>query len=556
MDFVELPNQDPELTGTPEDVLRDIAEEGINNLFFLCSGILGMKDLTRRCHQPYCNFIESNPAKIKLSLMPRGHLKTSVGTVGGTIQRVLKDWNRTNLIVNESSGNSEAMLREIRSHAESNRRFRTLYGKYIPKDTRSVRWNDHQLDFERDRIDRMPTIASGGMTGALTSQHYNHITFDDPISEEAAGSEKIMKDAIGRLRAQQALLVKPEEDTILYNGTRWTFADVYAWVVKVFPLRIAKFIRSVIEEDQILWPERFTPEILAEMREAMGEYKWSCLMMNNPRNETVQDFNVRDIRWWRWYDSNETKIDLLNRDQNVIDSWEISDLDITVALDPAPAEFTDSDRNAIVVTGITPRAQCVVLETWAERCTPQAVLAKLSEVKRRWDPRVFGIEGVAYQKTFKYFLKQHGLDRGEYFNIDELRSQNKNHKVRQIRSLQPIAAGGRLYLYPTQHILRDELSDFPMGEHDDVADALAMNTQLWLGRVSPEQLERSRKVRDRLLGSIQDDGTVRGEPRIKNDMQLASMIRGTIVIDEEDFDEEDRITVGNIQEWSMPGGIR
>ena len=543
MSFVDLPNQDSELTAQPEDILRDIAEEGKNNLFFLCKGILGMKDLTSHAHQGYCNFIDTNPSKIKLALMPRATFKTSIGTVGGTFQAVLRNPNKTNLIVNESSGNSEAMLRSIRTHAESNRIVRTLYSDLIPRDTRVVRWNDHQLDFNRERIDAMPSIASGGMTGALTSQHYNRITFDDPISEEAAVSEKVMRDAINRLKAQQALLVNASEDEILYNGTRWAFYDVYSWVMKTFPGRLRKYIRAIIEDGVILFPERYTPEVLAEMREALGEYKWSCLMMNNPRNEAVQDFNVRDIRWWKWESETEESIELIGISGDTLDTWKIDQLDITLALDPAPAEFIESDRNAIVVTGVTPKAQVIVLEAWGDRCTPHAVLEKLLQFKRRWNPRVFGIEGVAYQKTFKYFLRQYGIEHGEYFNIDELRSQGKNHKVRQIRSLQPIAATNRLYLHPTQHILRNELADFPLGEHDDVADALAMNSQLWRGQASPEAIEKSRKVRDHLFNRMNDDSQ-----RIKNDRDMVIAIKGMREIDEEDFDEEDRTLVGAVTE--------
>ena len=549
---VDLPDQDPELVAQPYDVLRDLATEAANNLRFLCSGILGYQDLTEQCHGALCTFVDTNPALLKLILMPRDHFKTTVVTIGGTIQKVIRNPDNTNLICNESSTNAERMLRAIRVHAESNRKFRTIFSQLIPKDTRSVRWNDHELDFNRQDIRPEPSIDTVGMSSAMTSRHYHHITFDDPISEEAAGSDSVMRSAIERVKAQQALLVRPAEDSITYVGTRWAFRDIYTWLTKTYPARLRKFIRAAIEDDKILFPERFTPEILAELREAMGDYKFASLMMNNPRDEKVQDFNLRDVRWWRWADVDETAIELLDREGVVVDRWSLDRLDITLALDPAPAEFLHSDRNAIVVTGVTPKAQVVVLHTWAERCNPHEVLKHLLWCKRRWNPRVFGVEGVAYQKTFKYFLMQYGLDHGEYFHIYEVKSQGAKHKTRQIRSLQPVAAVGRLYLHPTQHILRNELSDFPLGEHDDVLDATAMNSQLWLGQMAPEAVERATKLRESLTRRITSDGII-GDIRIKDDAHLGRYLKGQIEREDED---DEPVRYGNWEEVELGHEMR
>lgn len=544
MNPVDLPSQDPYLISQPQNILDDIAAEGGNDLYFLCEGILGMRDLTPQAHQGLCNFIDSNPAHLKLAMMPRDHFKTSVVTIGGTIQKVIRNPNRTNLICNESATNSERMLRAIRLHAETNKVFRTVYSWLIPKDMRKVRWNDSELDFNRAAVVPEPTIDTIGMTGAMTSRHFNHMTFDDPISEEAVKSEKVMKDAIERLRAVQALQVKPADDTITLVGTHWAFADIYTWYKKTFSRRLRQYIRAAIEDDKILFPERFTPEILAELRESMGEYKFSCLMLNSPRNEAVQDFNIQDIRWWRWHDSAETRVDLLDRSGEVVDSWDVADLNITATLDPAPSETTLSDRNALTVVGISPKAQAVVLESWADRVTPVQVIEKLIQVHRRWHPRTFGIEDVAYQKSIKHFLYQAGLDRGFYIHVTPIKSQNKNHKVRQIRSIQPVAAVGRLYLHPTQHILRNELSDFPLGEHDDALDSLGMQTQLWHGVLSPDAIEKSREVREQLSKRITADGLL-NSPRISSERELVSFTSGNRdPFDPADEDDDEAEFVG------------
>jgi hypothetical protein len=68
--------------------------------------------------------------------------------------------------------------------------------------------------------------------------------------------------------------------------------------------------------------------------------------------------------------------------------------------------------------------------------------------------------------------------------------------------LQPIMAVNRLYIDATSHLLRSEMADFPLGEHDDLVDALAMQLQLWQGRMSPEYWERYKGEEQKLLNRI------------------------------------------------------
>lgn len=530
----DIPLLDETVSRLPSDVLRDIAEHGKTDLFFFANGILGMKDMTERCHSPLCTFLDSNPAQFKLVLYPRDHLKTSVATIAGTMQRGVRDANSRNLIANESATNSERMLRAVRQHFEGNRVLRTVYSDAIPKNTRSVRWNDQELDLVRDGVWPEPTFDTIGMTGAVTSRHYSHMTFDDPISEEAIKSEKVMKDTIRRMSALLALLTDPGHDTAWFVGTRWALFDVYSERMKVMGATLAKCIRAVIEDGEPIWPERFTPEVIARMRAEMGSYRFSCLMMNNPKDEAIQDFNVQQLRWWQWGRVGDTDVVVMyNLDGTELHRLPLSALDITVTVDLAGSEKIDDDRNAVVVTGQTPWDEAVVLDVWAKRCTPIELIEQLFTVKQRFNPRKFGIEDVAYQKSLKYFLRQEASRRGEYFNIMPLKAVGA--KEVRIKGLQPITAVGRLFVNPLQHMLLNEMSEFPLGQHDDTVDALSMHLQMWRGQLSPEQVQRSVRERKRLIRNIHGYGLL-NDPGV---LQLAS---GQMVmradVDPEDLDDE------------------
>lgn len=509
----DIPYIDEHVSQLPSDLREDLADLGRRDLMFLAKGVLGFRDMTQRCHGPLCQFVTGNKSQFKLMLHPRDTFKTSTVTISGNVQKVINNTEERILIANESATNSERWLGVIQNHAESNRIFRALYSDIIPRDTRKVPWNASELVFNRQGHYPEPTLDAIGMTGAVTSRHYTHICFDDPISEEAVKSELVMQDVITRMSALTSLLVEPDKNTVWLVGTRWALFDVYSWFEKAFALRLSKFARSIMEDGESIFPERFPPEILAIKRGAMGEYRYSCLMMNNPHNIEVQDLNVDDLKYFRWIDDGSA-VELLSSSGSPERRVSLNDLSITVTVDLAPAERVESDRNAVAVAGVTPWSEVVVLEAWGKRCTPLELIEELFRIQQRYHPRVYGIEDVAYQKAFKYFLQSEALRRGLYLRIEGLRAQGK--KEIRIRGLQPIMAIGRLYIDPKQHMLRDEMADFPLGQYDDVVDALSMQTQLFRGRLSPEHMERL----DKEASLLRDDSQLRKELDLDPDEEI------------------------------------
>ena len=493
----DLPLLDEDVSKLSADLRQDLATAFSNDLFKFCVGVLGFRDLTVQCHGPLCSFHDHNKARFKHTEMPRDHLKTSVCTIGKNMQKVVKNPNRRILIINEVRDNAERFLGAIKQHAEGNKIFRALYSHVIPKDTKKVPWNNQELRFQREWVGPEPTIDSMGMTGAVTSRHYTDISIDDPISEDAVRSESVMQDAINRITKVLTLMVDPGKDEFDLTGTRWAFADLYRHFMRLYKGKMALFIRGAIENGEPIWPERFSLETLAQMRLDMGEYNFSCLMMNNPRNADIQDFNVDDIRFWEWADPDQTQVALFAPDGSLVRVHELEELDITTAVDPASAEKIKDDRNAIVTTGTSKFGDAICLDVWAKRCSPLVLIEYLFYVKLRFKPRIFGIEDVAYQKVLKHFLRAEALRRGIYFNIKPLKAPGKNKQ--HIRGLQPVAATGHLYLHATQHLLRNELADYPLGEFDDAADALALNQQMWPVHMSPARWNKYLESEKQLL---------------------------------------------------------
>lgn len=485
----DIPFLDESVVKLPQDVRESLALKLQGDLYSFSKFVLGYRDMTVRAHGPMCTFLDGNPSKVKACGMPRNTFKSSIGTIARTMQRVIKNPDDTHLIANESATNAERFLGTIKQHAESNAVFRALYSSVIPKDTRATVWNNQSLRFNRDGIRPEPTVDAIGMTGTYTSRHYDHVNFDDIISEEASKSEKVMKDVTDRARKVRTLFRHPDISTLTIMFTRWLYGDTYETLFDLFKGRIAKMIRGAIEDDGPIFPEFLSLETLAQIREELGEYAFSCMYMNSPRNEEVQDFNVQDLRWWRPDDTGLYAI-LLDKEGRELRRWLFAQLDITVTVDLASAEKLSDDRNAVTTCGVTPNGEIIVLDSWARRCSPIELIKYLIYINRRFSPRAFGIEDVAYQKAFKTFLADYAANETDpiYFNVKPIKAIKA--KETRIRGLQPFAAVHKLYLLPEQHILRNEMAAFPLGQHDDALDSLSMQLQLFTGQVSIKQQRR------------------------------------------------------------------
>src|SRR5574341_779892 len=62
--------------------------------------IVGWKDLYEPLHKPLCYFVQENEHKKKLILLPRGHLKSSVVTVGYALWKIAQNQKNRILIAN------------------------------------------------------------------------------------------------------------------------------------------------------------------------------------------------------------------------------------------------------------------------------------------------------------------------------------------------------------------------------------------------------------------------------------------------------------------------
>jgi predicted phage terminase large subunit-like protein len=147
-------------------------------------------------HKELCQFVSTEIKKKKLVLMPRGHLKSTVVTVGYSLQRIAQNPKIRILIANAVSTMAEAFLGQIKKHLQYNETFIDYFGAMS---LGAFKWSDNMITVNTGEDSfkaKEATVTAYGLGGSLTSQHYDLIIVDDPHNRENINT----KDQIDKVK--------------------------------------------------------------------------------------------------------------------------------------------------------------------------------------------------------------------------------------------------------------------------------------------------------------------------------------------------------------------
>ncbi len=131
-------------------------------------------------------------------------------------------------------------------------------------------------------------------------------------------------------------------------------------------------------------------------------------------------------------------------------------------------------RSAVIVIGADALRRIFVLHAWADRCTPSALATKILETAAAWPVVQFGIESSAMQSLYVDMVQRDARLANLGLPLTAVAQPTGVDKDWRIRTaLQPVIAGGRLFLLPGHDELRAEIGGFPSGATKDLVDALA-----------------------------------------------------------------------------------
>src|SRR3990167_6772640 len=291
----------------------------LGDLYLFNTGVLeveeGDKDFVTLApfHKELCNFITDKKDKKKLVLIPRGHLKSKLITVGYTIQQIIKNPKIRILIYSATWSTAADLVAAIQKQLQGCEMITNIWGDFS---VGAREWSQDKIRLAQNDK-RESTVTAAGIDNNLVGGHYDIIIMDDVVNRDNIGTAEQIRKVIQKYRDSLDLL-EPNGQLIVI-GTRWHYGDLYGWILdnseikSSYEILVKEAFSGNIQTGEgfeALWPGKFT---LKELRTRLAEEGWShfsAQYLNNPVPEENATFKRT---WFQYYEPEDLKGKLLTK---------------------------------------------------------------------------------------------------------------------------------------------------------------------------------------------------------------------------------------------------
>lgn len=418
------------------------------DLYYLCEEYLGYKDFNRNLHGPICERLKE--WEDVLIMTPRGHLKSSLITIGKTIQFILNDQNVRIKIVNASYNKAAEFLAEIKQHLQDDR-LKQLFPEILFENPagESDSWSANKINVKRTRIIAGATVEIFGIMTGNIGKHCEIIIFDDLHDDKNTKTAELIKIVKQRYRLYLSVL---EPRGLRINvGTRWKKEDIYGELLKS---GIKNIVREDIEDGKVIFPEKFTEEILRNIKSELGSHFYYLQYKNRVLSDDDIQFKEE---WFKWF--------------NGSGKW----VKFYILCDPAIALDDRACETVIIVVGQREDNSLGVIKSHGFKGRVQEIVDNLflEYLKYSNNFEVYvGIEKVAFQHALHQWIEKDQVTYGVYFEVIELEPRGRNKDYR-IKRLSPLFERGQITLNEEGcDDLYEQLSEYGGTTKVDHADCL------------------------------------------------------------------------------------
>ncbi|MDR1242313.1 MAG: hypothetical protein LBM00_05990 [Deltaproteobacteria bacterium] len=436
----------------------------LTDLFYLLTVIMGRADINNDFLLARCREVQAGPDGY-LDLWAREHYKSTIITIGKTIQDILLDPEITVGIFSHTRPVAKSFLRQIKREFEGNKLLQLLFPHILPPQKGEKRtWSeDDGLIARRRGNPKEATLEAWGLVdGQPTGKHFSLLIYDDVVTLESVGTPEMIKKTTDAWRISLNLGARGGKRRMI--GTRYHAADTYAEILKQGSV-MPRIYPATDDGGFTGEPVLLTAETLAEKRRDMGPYVFACQMLQNPLADTAMGFHAE---WFQRY-GHQPDCRLMN---------------LYLVVDPASSKKSGGDYTSMWVVGLNGDKNYYILDGLRDRLNLAERAEALFELHRRHSPLAVGYEKYGMQADIEHM--RYRMDRENYrFSIIELGGSMP--KTDRIRRLVPVFEQGRVWfpqqLIKTRHdhtsydltleFQQEEYMRFPVSPHDDMLDCLS-----------------------------------------------------------------------------------
>jgi predicted phage terminase large subunit-like protein len=490
-----------------DEIYELTRENGRRSLYFFATAILKWDKIEAVPHRSVCDFMQKVPKQRKVILIPRDTYKSTVGSKSLPLWILIqKDFcglpgpEHRILLSSFASQNAAKQIKSIRQQVERNETFRWLYHDIIPDISRTT-WSDTNLLFPREGMYGEDTIEAAGVDTHIVSRHYT-VQIKDDLEDLAAMMSPAVRNRVKEYyRSAEALFVDEQNAFDLLIGTRWGVDDLYSDIIAKESDTYEFFVRPLLwtredlerdlresEESQrpAIWnmdpdihapdpdkkyfffPRLFPEESCSRLRKKQGQFMFSMLYQNNPKDPALAEFRDTDIGWFRLNQDGDLVIEHHNGE---IETLDFDTLKRVLMWDPASGErdIKRNSRNAMVVAGQDSRSRVFILDAFAERRNPAFLYGKFIGLHQRWQCHKAGIEAVNFSRTLKFPLYKEQIRIGHKFPVtDQTPVGDKDYRI---RTLIPYVESHDFFVRRGLRDFHEEMKGFPTFGTKDLLDA-------------------------------------------------------------------------------------
>jgi predicted phage terminase large subunit-like protein len=451
-----------------------------------------------QCHYDMVRWSQEHQEKRELFLLPRGHLKSTLLTVGRTLHYVYKDPNIRIFVGTATKGLALSFLREIKTYLEDPWLQENLWnvrphapGRLIPlmdrlgrsrrdeidSDTDSldkkIVWRTDQIQVLRPQILKEPTVCIGSVGMQPTGYHYDVLFLDDVINYDNIASALKYDRVLRWVKDLESVLELPTTDKsnkvvpinlsrrdphnlrgrVCITGTRYGAMDWYSAILDPDGnqyKRYAIYQRSIYKKDVdrtsgYLWDEVW--DIFYEQTkrdEIDDEFVWATQYLNQVVNDATNPIDIKRIipLGLQWVsepmkNTNRVAINLPTDDIERV-------VPLYCVVDPAASVGTTADYTAIVVGGRSADKRFFIVDGAMGRWSSSEILLQMYKLLDRWGLNAVHLETVSGFKHLSAYVRESFM-KYRPIVIYEYRPLG-NKEVRIANALEPLIKNDMFYL--------------------------------------------------------------------------------------------------------------
>jgi predicted phage terminase large subunit-like protein len=221
---------------------------------------------------------------------------------------------------------------------------------------------------------------------------------------------------------------------------------------------------AMLEGTQVLWHELDDYHTLMVTRVREGRTSFQAEKQNEPIDPSECIFRDENLRYW---DEDYTSPAALAEHFR-------GKCTIAGACDPSMGGRSGRGDFSAIITLLRPSNSRItyVLDASLSISTPDQTIARIVEQARIYRYSYFQLETNGFQELMLKQLKERAAAAGVRVPVRSV--DHRTDKRARIQALEPMISQGHLLFSRRQHLLIEQLRQFPMAAHDDGPDALEM----------------------------------------------------------------------------------